>query len=132
MYGLSLLRVQKGLANIEGSGGGGGHGSGQGARQHVGGGVVLSVGVEELLQVLVGHEVQSLEGHIHGQLGRVAAIEGGQALLPEQGPHAVQHATIRRVEHLQPLLHHCRTVTRPRGRNITQGILRTEQKTVDL
>lgn len=123
--GLSLLRVEEGLADVQGGGGGGGHGACERARHHVRGGVVLSVGVEELLQVLVGHEVERLEGHVHGQLGGVAAVEGGGALAPQQGAHAVQHAAVRRVEHLQPLLHNCRggasfsTKTREKQKNRT-------------
>lgn len=106
MYGLSLLGVEKGLANVEGRGDSGGEGSGQRAGHHVGGGVVLSVGVEEFLQVLVGHEVERLEGHVHGQLGGVAAVEGGRALVSQQRAHAVQDAAVRGVKHLHTLFHH--------------------------
>lgn len=107
MNGLSLLRVQEGLADVEGSGGGGGQGSGQSAGHNVGGRVVLSVGVEELLEVLVCHEVERLEGHVHGQLGGVAAVESRRAFLPQHGAHAVEHAAVRRVEHLHSLFHNC-------------------------
>lgn len=93
--GLGLLGVQQRLAHIQGGGGRGGEGSGQCSRHHVGGGVVLSVRVQRLLQRLVGHEVQGLEGDVHGELRGVAAVEGGRTLAPQERRHAVQHATVR-------------------------------------
>lgn len=89
----------------------------------MGAGVVLSVGVECFLQRLVGHEVQSLEGHVHGELRGVAAVEGGRAVASEQRRDAVDHATIRRVEHLHPLLHHCNEKRRVLTRNCLMLIL---------
>lgn len=100
-----LLRVEKGLADIQGGGGGGCNGPGQSPRHHVGRGIVLSVGIEELLKVLVGHEVQRLEGHVHGELGGVAAVEGARAFFLPHGTCTVQHATVGGIIHLHALLH---------------------------
>ena len=100
-----LLRVEEGLADVQGCSDGGCDGTGQSSRQHVGGGIVLSVGVEELLKVLVGHEVERLEGHVHGELGGVAAVEGARAFFLPHGTCTVQHATVGRVIHLHALLH---------------------------
>lgn len=100
-----LLRVEEGLADIQRGGGGGRDGPGQSPGQHVGRGVVLSVGIEELLEVLVGHEVERLEGHVHGELGGVAAVEGARAFFLPHGACTVQHAAVRRVVHLHALLH---------------------------
>lgn len=100
-----LLRVEQGLADIQGRGGSGGDGPGQSSGHHVGWGVVLSVGIEELLKVLVGHEVEHLEGHVHGELGGVAAVESAQAFFLPHGTCTVQHATVGRVIHLHALLH---------------------------
>lgn len=111
--GQRLLRVEQGLAHIQRCGGGGGDGPGQRSGQHVGGGVVLSVGVEHLLQVLVGHEVERLEGHVHGELRGVAAVERGRALRLPHGPGAVQHAAVGRIVHLHALLHNCVAGRRP-------------------
>ncbi|RLV86537.1 hypothetical protein DV515_00015912 [Chloebia gouldiae] len=89
--GRVLLRVEQRLAHVQGRGGGGGHGSGHGAGHDVGLGVVVAVGVQVLLHELVGDEVDGLEGHVHGQLRGVAAVEGSKALSPLHRPHAAQH-----------------------------------------
>lgn len=63
------------------------------------------MGVELLLQVLVGHEVQRLEGHVHGELGGVAPVERRRPLVQPHGAYTVHGATVRRVVHLHALLH---------------------------
>lgn len=103
--GLRLLGVEQGLADVQRSRDRGRDGPSQSSGQHVGRGVVLSVGVEQLLKVLVGHEVEHLEGHVHGELGGVAAIEGTGAFVCPHGMYTVQHATVGRVIHLHALLH---------------------------
>lgn len=72
----------------------------------MGAGVVPSLGVKVLLQELVGHEVDGLEGHVHGELGGVAAVEGPGPLVPPHCPDTVCHPAVRRVVHLHPLLDH--------------------------
>lgn len=101
-----LLRVQQRLANVQWRGDGGGDGARQRARHHVGGGVVMSLGVQQLLQIFVGHEVQRLEWDVHGELRGVAAIKRQRPLLLPHAAHTVQNATVWRVIHLHPLLHH--------------------------
>lgn len=102
----TLLRVEQGLANVQRGGGGGCDGSRQSAGHHVGRGVVMSLGIEQLLQVFVGHEVQSLERHVHGELRGVTAVKGQPPLPLPHAAHAVQNATVWRIVHLHPLLHH--------------------------
>ncbi len=101
-----LLRVQQRLANVQWRGGGGSDGACQRARHHVRGEVVLSLGVQQLLQIFIGHEVQCLEWDVHGELCGVAAIKRQRPLLLPHAAHTVQNATVWRVIHLHPLLHH--------------------------
>lgn len=68
--------------------------------------VVLSVGVELLLQELVGHEVNGLEGDVHSELGGVAAVESSSPFIVPHSPHTVRHTLVRRVVHLHPLFDH--------------------------
>ncbi len=63
------------------------------------------MGVEQLLKVLVGHEVERLEGHVHGELGGVAAVERSSALFLPHGAYTVQHTAVGRIIHLHALLH---------------------------
>lgn len=69
--------------------------------------VVAPVGVDLLLQELVGDEVDGLEGNVHGQLRGVTPIEGPQALRPPHCPDAAEGRPVRRVVHLHALLHDC-------------------------
>lgn len=92
--GYRLLGVEQGLADVQRCGGRGRDGSGQSSGQHVGRGIILSVGVEQLLKVLVGHEVERLEGHVHGELGGVAAVERSRALFLPHSAYTVQHAAV--------------------------------------
>lgn len=101
-----LLRVEQGLANVQWGGGSSGDGSGQSAGHHVGRWVVMSLGIEQLLQVFIGHEVQSLERHVHGELRGVTAVKGQRPLPLPHAAHTVQNATVWRIVHLHPLLHH--------------------------
>lgn len=102
----ALLRVEHGLADVERRGGGGRQRAARRARQRVRERVVGARGVELLLAGLVGDEVQRLEGHVHGELRAVRAVEGARALRAEHVARALPHAAVRRVQHLHALLHH--------------------------
>lgn len=95
-----LLSVEEGLTDVQGRGGGGGQGPGQPARDDMGLWVVAPVGVDLLLQELVGDKVDGLERNVHGQLRGVAPVEGPQALGPPNCPDAAEGGPVRRVVHL--------------------------------
>lgn len=61
-----FLGVEQCFANVQWGGGSGSDSSGASSREHVGAGVVPSLRVKVLLQKFIGHEVDGLEGNIHG------------------------------------------------------------------
>jgi len=92
--GQGLLGVEQRFANVQRRSGSGSDSPCAGSGDHVGAWVVLSVGVELLLKEFVGHEVNGLEGDVHGELGGVAAIESSGPFVAPHSPHTVRHTLV--------------------------------------
>lgn len=60
----------------------------------MGAGVVPSLGVKVLLQEFIGHEVDGLEGNVHGELGGVAAVKGPGPFVLPHCPYTVCHPVV--------------------------------------
>ena len=103
-----FLGVEQCFANVQWGCGSGSYSSCTGSGEDVGAGVVPSLGVKVLLQEFVGHEVNGLEGNVHGELGGVAAVKGPSPFVLPHCPDTVCHPVVRWVVHLHPLLDHWR------------------------
>lgn len=72
----------------------------------MGHGIVCSRGVENLAQVLVGCELDRLEGDGHGEGGWVGDVEGAEALGLVDFDEAIHNAGVDRSVDLHSLLDH--------------------------
>ena len=76
--------------------------------------------VEDILQRLVGDEVNDLEGNVHAELRCVAPIEGSCTFVKINSSDTVEGTAVGGVVHLQTLLYNCKCKAGERVNNSCQ------------
>ena len=102
-----FVSVQEGFCHVKGSGDCSCQGSSSCTRQHVREGVVVSRVVKDILERLVRDKVNNLEGNVHAELCRVAAIEGSHSFIAIYSSDTVHGSSVGGVVHLETLLYNC-------------------------